>query len=304
MTTVASLGKLSSVRTQVSRLIERRDFWQGIATGGSQESVFDQNMLYETGHWTGAEIYFLDGLNAGITAMVNGSDVGVIMFPALSNAVAAGVHYEVRKFHTKADVDDGIAGAVKDAWNQVWVPQQWALTITNPYPGGVSVMNTPPTTSPDMLPSAYPFVYTLRIEDPRAYALPSGLVYLNSVQYLDDANPPVLHTMRNNHWFSRQDGNLYIDAGAWPSMAQTTIPLTLNGYRAPLIPVLDTDIIEVPTTYVIWQAAGMLKLQGYGSQSIDVGDEAHDAATLMQIAAAKLAQSRTYMKPNARRMVS
>lgn len=301
--TVANSGTLASIRSQISRLVERRDFWQGTATGGSLESIQDQNMLFDTGHWTGCEVYFLDGANAGTTVLASGSDVGVVMFPALSQPVVAGNHYEIRKFHYKSDVDNAIANAITDTWHIVWIADQWPLSVPNPYPGGISLMNTPPTTSPDMLPPAYQYVYNTRAEDPRPYALPSGVVYLNSVQYLDDANPPVMHTMRYNHWFSRRDGNIYIDAGAWPTMGQTTIPVTLNGYRAPLIPVLDTDIIEVPTTYVIWQSAGSLKSQGYGSQAIDVMDEAHASATWLQMANAKLMQSRTYMAPNSRRMV-
>lgn len=303
MPTVSNSGTFGSLRTAISRLIERRDFWQGTATGGNAESIQDQNMLYETGHWTGAEIYFLSGLNAGQTVVCNGSDVGVIMFPALPNAVASGDKYEIRKFHNKADVDAAIANAIRDTWNQVWIPKQWSISIPNPYPGGVSLMSTPPTTSPDMLPPAYQYVYKTRSEDARAYVLPSDVVFLYSVQFLDDANPPVRHELRYNHWYSRQDGNIYIDAIAWPTMGQATIPTTLNGYRLPLIPVLDTDVIEVPTTYVMWQAAGMLKMQGYGAQALDVDDEAHESATMFQMAAAKLAQARTYMKPNVRRMV-
>lgn len=302
MPTAASVGTFSFVRTQISRLVERRDFWQSTAQGGKTEAIFDKTLTYDVGHFTGAEVYFLTGANAGTAVKATGSSVGVVMFNALANTVSNGDQYEIRKFHTKADVDNSIVDAIKDTWNIVWVPKQWSLAVPNPFPGGISLMNTPPTTSPDMLPPAYQYVYTTRTEDPRAYALPSDVVYLYSVQFTDDANPPVLHTMRYNHWFSRQDGNIYIDAGAWPTMGQTTIPTSLNGYRLPLIPVNDTDIIEVPTTYVIWQAAGILKSQGYGSQAIDVSDEAHTSATWLQMASAKLAQSRTYMKPNSRRM--
>lgn len=300
---VASFGTLQYTRTQVSRLVERKDFWQGTATGGSNESIADPSILFETGHWTGAEVYFVTGANAGTTATANGSNIGVVMFQALDHPVVAGDKYEIRRFHTKTDVDNAIQDAIEDTWNQVWVASQWTLNVPNPFPGGASVMNTPPTTTPDMLPLAYQSVYKTRSEDPRAYVLPSDVVYLYSVQYLDDAVPPVMHTMRFNHWFSRLDGNIYIDAAAWPTMAQTTIPVTLNGYRLPLIPVNDLDPIEVPTTYVLWQAAGLLKSQGYGSQAVDVADEAHSSATWLSMAAAKLAQSRTYMKPNSRKMV-
>jgi hypothetical protein len=208
-------------------------------------------------HFQGYELYCLSGTGSGQAAYCSNSAVGtgiITITPALSTVFDA--------------------TSVVELWPDQTSPEEVLNAINLALAGIASRCDVYVETSNPTLDSTRQIV-----------TIPSTYTKLCVVKYRDSgglwriyrySHSPEQPAQEQGRDFTVQGRLVYLSE-AIPSDAPTSTTL-ITGYRAPASMVLDTDLLEAPWSYVVFQAAGLLEQGLIGNVDVDPENHQNRAA--------------------------